>query len=103
MKKKLFLMTLVGGSLVLGGCLSSSQVQKDQIQPSAASQIEEKQGDTTLTGVISVANGIFYITPGGQPTQEIESYSVELGEYVGKTVTVTGQFSGDTLFIGSIQ
>lgn len=64
---------------------------------------EQKQGDTTKTGVISQIGDSFYLQEAGQTPAEIESYAVDLSAYVGQTVTVTGQYSGDTLFVGSVE
>ena len=69
-------------------------------QPSAATT--QKQGDTTKTGVISQASGRYFLTEVGASPMEIDSYAVELADFVGQTITVTGQYSGDTLFVGSI-
>ena len=63
----------------------------------------EKSGTTTKTGKITENAGKFYLQEAGQTPKEIESYVVELGDYAGKTVTVSGQYSGDTLFVGSVK
>lgn len=63
----------------------------------------EKSGDTTKTGVISEAGGSYFLQEAGDTPRVVESYSVDLSQYVGQTVTVTGQYSGDTLFIGSLE
>ena len=63
----------------------------------------EKSGTTTKVGKITETAGKFYLQEAGQTPKEIESYVVELSEYVGQTVTVSGQYSGDTLFVGSIK
>jgi len=63
----------------------------------------EKRGDTTKTGNITASGGRFFLTEAGSSPKEIESYALDLADYVGQTVTVTGQYSGDTLFVGSIQ
>lgn len=63
----------------------------------------EKSGTTTKVGKITSSDGKFYLQEAGQVAKEIESYVVDLSVYVGKTVTVSGQYSGDTLFIGSVK
>lgn len=63
----------------------------------------EKSGTTTKTGKLTESQGVFYLQEAGQTPKEVDSYVVDLGEYVGQTVTVSGQYSGDTLFIGSVQ
>lgn len=67
--------------------------------PSAA----DKAGTTTRTGLLTTAAGKFYLQEAGQSPKEIDSYVVELSDYVGQTVTVSGQYSGDTLFVGSVE
>lgn len=69
----------------------------------AAPAAEEKRGDTVKTGVISQVGEKFFLQEAGQPPAEIESYAVDLNAYVGQTVTVTGQYSGDTLFVGKVE
>ena len=64
---------------------------------------EQKVGDTSKTGMISQSGTIFFINVVGQEPEIIDSYAVELADYVGQTVTITGQYSGDTLFVGSIE
>lgn len=65
--------------------------------------VNQKIGDTSKTGVISENNGAFYLQEAGQTPAEIESYSVDLKQYIGQTVTVIGQYSGDTLFVGEVK
>lgn len=106
--KPLVLSTLVVFSaLFFSACNSSSpdlgtqstqtgQEQNVVVNPS------DKQGDTTKTGSISQINGQFYLQQAGGIPELIESLSVDLSVYIGQTVTVTGQYSGDTLFVGSV-
>jgi outer membrane biogenesis lipoprotein LolB len=88
-------------SLMLTACGETQPSSAGNSQPS--SQSTEKQGDTTLTGKISGSAGAYFITVTGQQPKPIDSYGVELSEYVGKTVTITGQYSGDTLFVGKVK
>ena len=53
--------------------------------------------------MISNSAGIFYLQEVGQTPKEIDSCTVELSDYVGQTVIVSGQYSGDTLFVGSVE
>ncbi len=66
-------------------------------------KVDEKKGDTTLSGKISASGETYMITATGKAPQGIDSYTVDLKQYVGKTVKVTGQFSGDTLFVSKIE
>jgi hypothetical protein len=105
MKKLSYFLVLLVSSVVFTGCLGGStpadtdQSAIDNNVPAA----DQKSGDTTKTGTISSAGGKYFLSEPGQPPREIESYSISLSEYVGKTVTVTGQYSGDTLFVGKIK
>jgi hypothetical protein len=72
-----------------------------QTQPGTATT--QKQGTTSKTGVITQAGGSFFIAAPGATPELIDSYSVDLAQYVGQSVTITGQFSGDTLFVGTVE
>lgn len=105
-KSSLAVVLVLVTALSLSACIpgSSSETQPSTTTGTVgAPAADQKSGDTTKTGVISEAGGKFLLQePGGTP-QIVESYAVELSEYVGQTVTVTGQYSGDTLFIGSVE
>lgn len=72
--------------------------QTNTSNPSAT----QKSGTTSKTGKITSADGKFYLQEGSQVPKEIDSYVVDLNDYVNQTVTVSGQYSGDTLFVGSV-
>lgn len=93
------------GSLVMvvGLSLSGCQSATQPAQSGKAPAVDQKQGDTTKTGSISQAGSQFFLNVTGSQPLAIDSYAIDLGQYVGKTVTVTGQYSGDTLFVGKIQ
>jgi hypothetical protein len=67
----------------------------------ATSTEETATGSTTLTGTLQSSNGKYFLKSTGK-TVELDSYSVEFTEFVGKNVSITGQYSGDTLFAESI-
>lgn len=103
--KATLLAVVLGTSLVLAGCTATQSTtaptgSAGQDQPNAA---EKKVGDTVMTGTISQVGEKYFITVAGQTPKEIESYLVKLSDYVGKTATITGQYSGDTLFVGKIE
>ena len=62
-----------------------------------------KSVNTTLTGVLKSATGetSFMIVSGGKTTR-VASYSLQLDEYVGRNVKITGQYSGNTLYVDAI-
>lgn len=97
------LAVVMSGALLTGCSLTTSTSPTSQPATNGAPAAEQKVGDTTKTGSISENSGRFYLNVAGQPPQEIDSYSVDLSGYVGQSVTVTGQFSGNTLFVGSIK
>jgi len=92
-------------AVVLAACTAStsSPAVTSSGANSGAPAADQKSGDTTKTGSITSANGAFFLQEQGGSPELVESYAVELNEYVGQTVTVTGQYSGDTLFIGSVE
>lgn len=97
--KKIIIILLTAAILIGLGVFAFSKLKNTQAPPAA----NQKVGTTTKTGVISNNNNVFYLQEVGQTPKEIDSYTVELGDYVGETVTVSGQYSGDTLFVGSIE
>lgn len=84
-------------SALLMGCTNTSTTTP------TSSGIEQKQGDTTIAGTLTGGEGAFFIQVSGQQPQMVDSYSLDLSSYVGQTVTITGQYSGSTLFVGEIQ
>lgn len=62
-----------------------------------------KKGDTTKTGKVVQISGKYYIQVVGQPPAQIDSYTVNLSSYVNQNVKITGEYSGDTLFVGKIE
>ena len=104
MKKYIFIAVVGLSGFIFAGCTKQKNaVQQPATQQGASQNSIQKVGDTTKTGKITTISGRFYLTEAGQTPKEIASDAVELSEYVGKTVTVTGQYSGDTLFVGSIE
>ncbi len=105
MKINIFLtVLLITGTVFLSGCTqSSAPVDTSGASQEGAPAADQKSGDTIKKGVISQNGGSFFLQETGSQPELIESYSVDLSEYVGQTVTVTGQYSGDTLFVGKIE
>jgi uncharacterized lipoprotein YajG len=96
MKKTLMLLGLGLGALMLSGCSKGAQTATT---PSAA----PASINTTLTGTV-VKNGAgFVLDQGNRKTTAIDSYTQKFDAYVGKTITVTGQYSGTTLFVDVIK
>lgn len=87
--KKVFGLCLF--ALVFAGCSQSSTA--------SAPVVQEKAVNTTLVGTVTKTGGKFFIQPTGKSTTELDSYAIKLDHYVGKKVSVTGQYSGITLFV----
>ena len=90
--KKFIVISIFAFALV--GCTSS----KVTPQPKSEAAVT-----TTLSGSITSNGGKYYIGGPGQPPKELDSYTIKLENYVGKTVKVTGQYSGTTLFVDTVQ
>lgn len=103
MKKLAFLALVVVSAGFFSACTAQQSTTNPTTNTGAVPAADQKSGDTTKTGTITTASGKYFLTEAGQPPKEVESYQVDLSSYVGQTVTVTGQYSGDTLFIGSVQ
>lgn len=100
MSKTILFLSLLFSSIFLMGCTLT-----DTTKPTSAPTggVEQKQGDTIITGKISGTAGAYFIQESGKNPQSIDSYSVDLGQYVGQVATITGQYSGDTLFVGEVK
>ncbi len=86
--------TLLVASILFGGC--SSFVAKP-------ADINTESPDVTLTGTLIQADTTFQLTTPGKAPVELDSRQITLSNYAGKAVTVTGQYSGTTLFVSKIQ
>ena len=97
--KKMIIIFLTAAALIGLGMFAFSKLKSTPTPPTT----NQKVGTTTKTGIISSSGGVFYLQEAGQTPKEIDSYTVELSDYVGQSVTVSGQYSGDTLFVGSVE
>jgi hypothetical protein len=97
MTKQFFLLFIA--LFIFSGC----QVQRSMEDNSSDIDAIEstKQGDTTLTGKIVKSGETFTLVAGDGTQTELDSYKVDLNEFSGQTISVTGQYSGDTLFVSS--
>lgn len=66
-------------------------------------QLQEKQGTTTLNGTVAGSEGSYVLESPTSPPTQLESYDVDFSQYVGDRVTVKGQYSGNTLFVSEIE
>lgn len=97
------MVVLVGGGAFLWIQNAKKSTPAAGIQKTSNPGATQKSGTTTKTGKITSSDGKFYLQEAGQTPKEIDSYVVDLSEYSNQTVIVSGQYSGDTLFVGSIE
>ncbi len=97
--------TIVGAVVLFAGCSKQLPATSTAAPTQSGTDVSPapKVGNTTKTGKVENLSGKLYLQVTGQPPLEIDSYSVDLKSYVGKTVTITGEYSGNTLFAGSIK
>jgi len=79
-------------SLLLGGCAVST--------PTNVSF--ETSPVQSIQGVVSESGGKFLILS-GKKSIEITSRKLDLKQYVGQQVTVTGEYSGTTLYVDEVK
>ncbi len=95
--KKVFGMTpliaVLGLGVLLGGCGSLPASQTNTVEESPVK---------TLTGKVVVAGNVIELNNNGIMTQ-ITSRTIDLTKYIGQTVSVTGQFSGTTLYVDELK
>lgn len=98
-KYQFFLSTvLIVSSLVFAGCSLPGATPKPAATPASNAA---RVGDTTTTGVVMFAGNKYYLQTNDKRLT-LNSYSIDLSTWKNQNVTVTGQFSGDELFITKI-
>ena len=93
-KKILVVGGLVTAGLFLGGCSLVAKPAKTEIKIESPVQI--------ITGTVLVSGDMVTITSSGKVI-EITSRKINLKQYNGQQVTVTGEFSGTTLFVDKVK
>ena len=102
--KKYILALLVVSSLTLAAC-TQTQTQEGSSGNSETGSVpaaEDKSGETTKSGMLVKQGEKYYIKAANGKMEEVESYSVDFSEFENQSVRVTGQYSGDTLFVGNV-
>lgn len=84
---------IILSALFFAGCQSSAP---------STSQVQEKAPVTTLTGMLAKSGDRFVLREKNGKTTEIASYTLTFDQYVGKSITVIGQYSGTTLYGDSV-
>lgn len=105
-RKKLSLPLLIlSTSLLLGACspTTTPQTKPDLASPNTPIDLKTEFPDVTLTGTVIQAGTRFSLSSSGKPPVELNSRKIKLVDYVSKIVTVTGQYSGTTLFVDKIE
>lgn len=95
---------LIGAAAFIAACTGQSTDDYSvNYDASSGLAIEEKQGDTTLRGTIKAAGSNYFLMLDDGSRIELDSYAITLQDYAEQRVTITGQYSGDTLFVGAIE
>lgn len=93
---------LTVSTLLLGACMQTDRTAPASSETGTIPAAEQKSGDTMKTGTLVQQGEKYYIKAASGEMEEVDSYSVDFSEYVNQSVTVVGQYSGDTLFVGQI-
>lgn len=91
-KKSLLVSGVLLSALVLGGCSLVAQ----------PADVATESPVVTIAGKVMVAGEKVSIVENGKTT-EITSRKIDLKQYNGKEVSVTGEFSGTTLFVDEVK
>ncbi len=87
---------------VSGGLFSGCSLLNGGSESMKNEEYEQKNSEVSMTGMLSKNGELYFITDSAGALHDIETYSVSFDEYIGKTVTVSGQYSGNTLFVTEI-
>ena len=100
MNKKIILSVFV--ILISTSLFSGCSLTKDLAKLDTSGALEAKNAEISLTGKITKNGDLYFITDSAGTIHDVETYSVDFNEYVGQQVTVSGQYSGNTLFVTTI-
>jgi hypothetical protein len=104
MKRFLFLLASLSFSTIsLSACTLQQSINSSvNSRDSDVGAIEEKSGESEMSGRVVVSGNKVYLMKTNGEQVEIDSYSLDLKSRQGEMITVTGQYSGETLFVGKI-
>ena len=90
--KYILLTVLAATGLMLGGCTSTSS-------PTSGQTTNKKEQTVSLSGTVQteVEDGFLLLTDEG--VKKIDSPRLDLSVYMGQKIEVSGQYSGDILFV----
>ncbi len=101
----IFICLIVFG--IIGGYVYLKKYDSEQNSPSPGTinqrGAENKVGETSLSGTLIQQGDDFFISQSGEEPTGVDSYDIKLTQYIGKEVTVTGQYSGNTLFVKEVE
>lgn len=105
--KRLIMLIVIMAALVAGFYYFMKQQASNRLtSPQTGKQSslsQELTGNTTLEGVVSFADGRYFLKDSNNDLSEVDSLQLSLQPYIGNQVKVTGQYSGDTLMISKIE
>lgn len=88
--------------LLVGSMFSACALTKSDDKSNESSVLEDKNTEIEIEGRITFTNPGYFITDSSNKMHEIETYTLDFSPYVGKSVKVIGQYSGNTLFVSQI-
>lgn len=97
----LSLIFLVIFATFLSGC--TQKVNDGAINILSNPELENKNQEVVLSGLLTHPGDLYLITTNSGKIQDLESYTINFDDYVGKNVEVTGEYSGNTLFVTEIK
>lgn len=100
--KLLSLTSLLLIVLFLSACTKSVEDYSATYDSGGGLKIEEKQGTTEVRGKVVKTGSTFYLLLDDNSRLEIDSYAINLADYTDERVTIMGQYSGNTLFVGEV-
>jgi uncharacterized lipoprotein YajG len=91
--------------LLLAGCQTKQSVNTNASQSTSdvIAAPTAKSGDTTMNGKVVQSGTSYSLVDSNGKQTEIDSYKIDLSQYSNKQVSITGQFSGDTLFAAKVE
>ena len=91
--KKIAIFGLLGLGLVMGGC--------GQAAPTTETKMTENVVEKT--GELKTKVGDEYVFQSGGELINVTSSKIDLDAYMGKKITISGMYSGSTLYIDEIR
>ncbi len=110
LKRKLIIFVCLVIFGIIGGFIYLKKYESQKNLPNSPNSgvinrkgVENKVGETSISGTLINQGDDFFISRSGQEPIGLDSYDIKLNQYVGKEVTVVGQYSGDTLFVKEVE